>query len=199
MTNERFNSDPQGPLDSSQGPLKSGPLRELLTWWVEARAGARLPPRSAVDPLAFPHALPVVWLCDWDRTQRSGRLRLAGDDIERLYGRPLKGAWLEATAGESEPERVLQIYRRVAEEPCLYRSRGHVYRIAHDLYGDGERLILPLAEDGRTVSHLIGATVFRLTGTPIDPEALPDTGHDADVRESFAPPEAAEDWLRGGA
>lgn len=153
----------------------SGPMRDVLTWWARARAerlaappaedaGAVLPAHAQLDPARFPKALPSIWLCDWYADQRSARMRLTGDDIARLFDRPLKGCWLDDLAGERTRPQILEIYRRVAETPCLYHSDGAIYRLSRELHGEGQRLILPLADDGRRVSHLLGVTEYGLTG-----------------------------------
>lgn len=166
-----------GSADRDPPPApQSAALLELLDWWRNARGDAPLPPRAAVDPSRFPRALPYTWLCDWNPTARSARMRLVGDEVERLYERSLRGQWVDAGASEETRQRMLTIYRRVAEEPCLYYAYGQVYRLTPELEGNGERMILPLGDDGRQITHLIGITVYALHGPPTARPQLPDAG-----------------------
>jgi len=46
------------------------------------------------------------------------------------------------------------------KEPALYRGKGLVYKTA-DNFGYGERISLPISNDGHTPDGIFGATEYR--------------------------------------
>src|SRR3546814_9671576 len=59
------------------------------------RADRTLPGRRQIDPAAIAGVLPHVWLCDYEPAGRRFRYRLAGESIADVFGRSLRGLWLE--------------------------------------------------------------------------------------------------------
>jgi hypothetical protein len=165
--------------------------RQVLRWWsgaVEARTQngqLQLPARHEVDPAAFPTALASVCLADWLAEERTARFRLSGDEIDRLFDRSLVGLRLEDIAGPGRESRLLGIYRTVAETPCVHVAEGRIYQLSRDLEGLGQRLILPLAEDGREITHLISVTSYELHGSPAAKVHPFDASGAPGVRESY--------------
>jgi len=69
--------------------------------------------------------------------------------------------------------RVFARHKRVVAEPALYHGSGRVFH--HEgRSGRGERIILPLAEDGRNGDGILGATIYELSA-PLDVERVDDT------------------------
>jgi hypothetical protein len=165
--------------------------RQVLHWWCAAAEACRqsgelrLPGRSRVDPTAFPAALPSVCLADWLAAERTAQFRLSGDEIDRLFNRSLVGLRLEDIAGPGRESRLLGIYRSVAETPCVHVAEGRIYRLSRDLEGLGERLILPLADDGREITHLLSVTSYELHGSPTADARPFDVSGESGVRESY--------------
>jgi hypothetical protein len=165
--------------------------RQVLRWWsgaARARGGAgepRLPGRDQLDPVAFPTALPAVCLADWLAEERTARFRLSGDNIDRLFDRSLVGLRLEDIARPGRESRLLAIYRKVAETPCAHAASGRIYRLSRELQGIGQRLILPLADDGRRVTHLISVTSYEVSGSPHADVRPYDAADDGEVSESY--------------
>src|SRR5262245_59986372 len=77
------------------GHVKDERLRRLLQHWIARRAGALLPKRSAIDPTAIGPILASVWMCDYLPDGRRFRMRLVGEDINRLYGRNVTNCMFE--------------------------------------------------------------------------------------------------------
>ena len=153
-----------------------------------------MPARSEVEPTAFFHALPKVWICDWLPQSVNARCRISGDDIDRIYGKSLRGLTLEHYVSPEMLEKVRELYRHVAEEPAIYHSIGKVYVLSRDLHGYGERVILPLSDDGTRTTHFLGVTDYSYLQHLDSPEDLkPDGGFD-DVEEQYLPLDAADDW-----
>jgi hypothetical protein len=55
-------------------------------------------------------------------------------------------------------------YRRVLEQPAFMCNQGAVFSL-HGGVGVGERIVMPLAEDGIHPDGILGATVYRLNGS----------------------------------
>ena len=141
--------------------VKDERLRRLLRHWLEQRGDGLTPMRSAIDPTAIAPILSSIWLCDFLPADRRFRMRLAGEEINQLYGRNVTQCSFEEIIAPALLDDVMRRYRRVVEEPAILHCSGHVY-LASDRSDVGERLVLPLSDDSGAVLHMIGATVYRL-------------------------------------
>jgi hypothetical protein len=150
------------PLDlDSFAHVKDERLRRLLRHWLECRGSGLAPRRSAIDPTAIAPILSSIWLCDYEPADRRFRMRLAGEDINRLYGRNVTQCYFEEIIAPALFSDVMQRYRRVVEEPSIMHCGGHIY-LASNRSEVGERLVLPLADDSGAIMHVIGASVYRM-------------------------------------
>ncbi len=150
------------PLDlNAFAHVKAERLRRLLRHWLECRGGAVAPKRSAIDPTAIGPILSSVWLCDYEPADRRFRMRLAGEEINRLYGRNVTQCYFEEIIAPALLSDVMQRYRRVVEQPAIMHCGGHIY-LASNRSEVGERLVLPLADDSGAIRHVIGASVYRM-------------------------------------
>lgn len=120
-----------------------------------------MPKRSAIDPTAIGPILSSVWMCDYLPDGRRLRMRLVGEDINRLYGRNVTNCMFEEIIAPGLLPELMQRYRRVVEEPAIMHNAGNIY-LASDRSEVGERLVLPLADDSGAVRHVIGASVYRM-------------------------------------
>lgn len=136
-------------------------MRRLLRHWLEGRGGGLAPRRSAIDPTAIGPILSSVWMCDYEPADRRFRMRLAGEEINRLYGRNVTQCYFEEIIEPAVLPDVLRRYRRVVEEPAILHCGGHIY-LASNRSEVGERLVLPLTDDGGAIRHVIGASVYRM-------------------------------------
>jgi hypothetical protein len=141
--------------------VKEERLWLLLRHWLERRGEATAPARSAIDPTAIGPILASVWMCDYLPQERRFRMRLAGEDINHLYGRNITNCYFEDIIMPPLLDDVLRRYRRVVEEPAILHCGGHIY-LASDRSEVGERIVLPLADDSGRIVHAIGASVYRL-------------------------------------
>jgi hypothetical protein len=141
--------------------VKDERLRRLLRHWLACRGDGLAPKRSAIDPTAIGPILASVWMCDYLPDERSFRMRLAGEDINRVYGRNVTQCTFEEIIAPAMLPDLLQRYRRVVEEPAIMHCAGNIY-LASDRSEVGERLVLPLADDSGAIRHAIGASVYRM-------------------------------------
>ncbi|HYC03120.1 MAG TPA: PAS domain-containing protein [Azospirillaceae bacterium] len=151
--------------------LRDPRLRRLLAHWL-GLAGGRVPSRDALDPLDIPYALPICWLCDLmpDEGFPQGRFRyrLAGDVIERIFGRSLRGVHLDELVPPADWPRVEARWLSVLALPAIGVHVGTVYD-TYDTLLVGERLLLPLLDRQGRATIILGATAYETA----DPETLP--------------------------
>jgi hypothetical protein len=141
--------------------VKDERLRRLLRHWLDCRGGGLAARRSAIDPTAIGPILSSVWLCDFEPAERRFRMRLAGEEINRLYGRNVTQCSFEEIIEPALLPDVLRRYRRVVAEPAILHCGGHIY-LASNRSEVGERLVLPLSDDSDAIMHVIGASVYRM-------------------------------------
>jgi hypothetical protein len=135
------------------------PLFRLLSYWWAQRAGGLVPERRAFDPAAVAHLLGSFWICEREAETRRFRLRLIGEEVHALVGRRVTGAYVEDVFAPHRGE-VVKFLVHVTETPAIHYSAGPLYR-GEDGAMTGERLALPMAEDG-VVRFVYGATVYAL-------------------------------------
>ena len=162
LTRARTEQEASGPVLSFEkflAGIESRRLREVAEHWRRARGAYRMPRWSDIDPGEIVRQLPIVWAWKYDRAGGRFTGRLAGEEINWALGKPLRGADLVEFFGEAKAPPILARYRRVVDEPCFVHWRGQVFRHAERL-GLGERIILPMAEDGATGDGVLGATIY---------------------------------------
>jgi hypothetical protein len=167
------------PLDlDAFAHVKDGRLRRLLQHWLERRGNGLAPMRTAIDPTAIAPILASVWLCDYLPADRCFRMRLAGEEINRLYGRNVTQCTFEEIIEPALLADVVRRYRRVVAEPAILHCGGNIY-LASNRSEVGERLVLPLSDESGAIMHVIGASVYRmelkLGEGPITRESMTET------------------------
>lgn len=188
-------------------PVRCRHLLDVLAWWQAARPVGGVPYRRAIDPAAFPRALPCVWLCDYEPAAGEFRYRLAGEDINAVFGRPLKGRTLAAAFPTAAGvEAVHGALWRVIAEPAVGHAEGPVYSWL-GRQRPGERLMLPLLDDAGRCTAVLGATRYQPAagasgqahGGPAPRNSAQSARPDAEsapatLEERFFPIDSADAW-----
>lgn len=156
-------------------------LRELLHHWNDARGSRRMPAWSDLKPAAMKAVLPYVWSWKYDRANDRFTGRLAGDRIHKLFGANNAGRPIEDCFPRNYCAAIVPLFKRIVTTPELFREHGPVYGHLGTSCA-GERIALPLADDGEHGDGLIGATHFVLDA----PRAPEDTALTGTVEEWFA-------------
>jgi hypothetical protein len=140
-------------------PLTSSALRAVARWWLSTYTPGRLPHRNEIDLDAIKLALPYVWLIEHIPEDDAFRYRLAGEHVNGVFGSSLRGKYLGEIIEPHMLDTVRDRFLHTLKTPGVVYAVGRVYmRIGG--YREGERLILPLSDDGVTGTHLFGVTDY---------------------------------------
>jgi hypothetical protein len=137
--------------------------RFLETWKAMAREKGGLPSRRDIDPARIgADLLPNIFLADILRGGKPAlrfRFRLLGQVItERETTRP--GVFLDELGASADLAGIERQYRAAIDREVYLREQSLVW---NDVRKDAflySVLILPLADDGETVSHLLGLAIY---------------------------------------
>lgn len=138
-------------------------LQRLFAYWRGLCREERMPSRSDIDPVEIPDLLPNIFLLDVVGDAEDFVFRLAGSLVEDAFSMTLRGksvADIQRRAGTLIP---------IAHHIEVARGGGPRYREGNMMVAGREhwkvqRLLLPLASDGRTIDMLMGGAVFLLGG-----------------------------------
>lgn len=131
----------------------------LLRYVDGKRGGNRWAARADIDPSDIPKLLPNIWVIEVEPrppgdTATRLRVRLAGTQVERIYGRSLAGAYLENLDWGHHSQRIFASLNRMAD-----LGEGHFLdasaQIQPRLSRRVRRLGLPLSDSQTRVSHLL--------------------------------------------
>lgn len=128
--------------------------------WLRLRNDGAIPGRADFDPAMVPALLPNIWLIDVQAEPLRFRFRLIGTAVVFVVGHDLKGRWVDEHIEVFEDSAFGNDLKAVARDGKPRHYRGPASgRFAPDVT-DVERIILPLAADGRNVDMLLGLTIF---------------------------------------
>ncbi len=146
--------------------IVSPALKHVAEHWNKVRGSRAMPSWSDIRPSQLAAELPLIWSYKYDRAADALIGRLAGDHVEKIFGKTFRGAPMSTLyPGDTYPH-MFALFKRVVCEPALYRSEGMVFKCV-DHYGHGERIALPLAADGVLGDGIFGATVYNsIRGKP---------------------------------
>ncbi len=151
----------QSRLEIETLPLVTDPgLRALYAYWRElgGHTGG-LPRLQNFDALRLPKLLPSIWVLEVDLESRRFRMRLAGENINAIYGRNVAGHFFADIFDPADVPTIVQRYSRALREPAIYHATGYVYAAA-GRYSPGERLGLPMLGREGATNTLLGGTVY---------------------------------------
>jgi hypothetical protein len=136
-------------------------VRRLYEYWRKIHPPTgELPGRQHFDPVDIPNLLRYLWLLDIHRDPLRFRYRLLGTVHVAAMRRNLVGQWLDEVhpsflTSPSYPQYVDLVTHRRAS----YRKGAPGFHVDPDLY-EMERVILPLARNGRDVDMTLAITIY---------------------------------------
>jgi hypothetical protein len=149
-----------------ESAIVSPDLLQVARHWRAACGARRMPAWRDIRPAAIVAQLPIIWSYKFDAASDAFTGRLAGDKITAIFGHSFRGAAMKDLFPAQEYQRAFTRHKRVVAEPAFFHGTGLVF--AHlGRHGVGERIILPLAEDGEHGDGIVGATKYNMaTGEP---------------------------------
>src|ERR1700682_1692149 len=136
----------------------------LYEYWREkAPLPGMLPGRRHIDPTEIPTLLDNIWLLDVVGEPGRFRYRLIGDAMYRkgIPGRP--GEFVDQFFRAGIADERLDVLRAIVATGLPSWARGAPLLAHETQIFEIERIILPLAADGRAVDILLCLTVFYQT------------------------------------
>lgn len=134
-------------------------LHQLIAYWFDIRGERTVPALRDLDPTEIPLLLGQIWLCD--RLADSGRFRyrLAGEKINAFWGYSIAGKHLDEIVPSDRLASTTEKFRMACELPAILHD--HIcLSLSEEITQTGERLILPMSDDGVRVNVLLG-TAYR--------------------------------------
>lgn len=153
-----------GAKRAASGLLPPGADDRLLTFleaWMGARRGRLVPNKQDFDPFEVPTLLRFTWLYRFDPVLDDFACLLAGEDVNRAWGAPIKGKTLRQIVGDTDHPIVLQRWRAIIDTPLVQYGAKDEKLSNQDLWR-AERLLMPLASSEECRDHVIGVSLYRL-------------------------------------
>jgi len=139
--------------------IASAALKDVAMHWNAARRDRRMPRWTDIIPARIAAHLSLVWSFKYDAARDVFTGRLVGERIARHIGKDFRGLSLaEAYPAEALPW-VRVMFSRVVREPALYAHAGPLFHQMGRAHL-GERILLPLSEDGVAADGVLGATIL---------------------------------------
>ncbi len=134
-------------------------LREIHAYWASRIVDGRLPARRDIEPGDIPRLLPGLFLVDLIAgPPRRFQYRLVGTQIARIEGE-LTGKYLDEIMRADTAAEVVRHYEDACRRQIYVCDRSLEWPDRDTV--DYSVLLLPLAEDGRTVDRLLGYALYR--------------------------------------
>jgi hypothetical protein len=136
-----------------------------LHYW-QAIKGDRLPSRHDIDPIDIPDLLANIMLLDVLESGKDFRYRLAGTEIERNFGAPIKGLTLGGLV-QSFPsiKPILDVKIRCVETISAYACDAAMF--TH--FGTKKQvycIAMPLSDDGSKVTQIFSIGILERITEP---------------------------------
>lgn len=136
-------------------------LTELFVYWRSRLRGLSSPRKRDIDPVDIPRLLPYLAIFDVGGVNAPDyRIRLAGTEVERMNGLKLTGLTLADVMRRTRTEIDLSEYALAVQQGCPRVSSGRLLHAGRDHIAF-DRLLLPLSEDGCTITHLLAIFDYR--------------------------------------
>jgi hypothetical protein len=147
-------------FDNFLQSIASPDLKCVACYWNEARKGRAITGWHDIHPAQIAAQLPKIWVYRYNREADLFTGRLAGYHIEQIFGKSFRGTPMTELYPKEDYPRLFARAKRVTCEPALFRSKGTVFKHV-DRFGEGERIMMPLADDGILGDGVFGATTYQ--------------------------------------
>lgn len=139
--------------------LASPALQAIVDHWRQVCTDRPMPAWSDLSPSSLAPHFKRLWAFKYERASGEFTARLAGNRAMVGFGKSFRGTTLK----DIHPSHVFDLAQahmtKVVTEPAAYYCSGKLFRAGTQII-EGERIILPLASDGRNGDGVLGATDF---------------------------------------
>lgn len=156
-----------GPLTLDPGSFLDERLRALHDYWRRSCLDGKPMARARLDPVDLPGLLSNLMIVEVPADGSEPRFRLAGAEIEDRYGRSLRGLRLSETFPMVRRRDTSHQWAEILVDARPKYRRGPMAFPEGRVF-EAERLLLPLSEGERRVSHILGAICY----LPLSPQAF---------------------------
>jgi len=159
ITPDPMNAPPQANFETLLSRIRSPALLAVARLWNEARGARRMPRWSDLKSPALSPYSKMLWGYNYDSKTGDFTGSLLGRKLEKWVGEdfchsPLSD--LHSIVNFKESNAYLT---KIVTAPLAGRSSGRLFMV-DDLAVTGERIALPVAEDGKTGDAVFGASDF---------------------------------------
>jgi hypothetical protein len=150
-----------------QDQLQSVDIVRLYDHWSALRRGREFPAKGDIDPSAIVSCLPFLSIAEIHREPLRIRYRLVGTEIVRLRGGDPTWKWMHELGWSQET-----VAEFLTQYDIMLRRREPIFGVDDILWIDGrprlyEWALLPLSDDGTTITHCIVIEDLRASGRPL--------------------------------
>src|SRR6266404_7493121 len=128
-------------------------LLQLIAYWQEKRGPSFAPARKSIDPLDLGYVLGDVALMEVERDPLRFRYRLHGSNLATRSHADMTGRSIEEIADPDFRATLRDILTEVCQSRAPWFARAN--RVWADGPGDFEAAVLPLSEDGESVTMIL--------------------------------------------
>lgn len=150
-------------LDPTEAQLARPRLRDAFAYWRDKAPQGGLPARADLEPSQIVRLLPYLFLVDVVAGSGRFRYRLVGTRITEWSGGDATGWYMDDPRCGSGGAVLQALHAEVAASgrPLATTGEEALFKGSLLLF---DRLLLPLAADGRTVDMILGCADGRLPG-----------------------------------
>jgi len=141
-------------------------VRQIHDYWRSIHPAAGLPGRQHLDPVDIPSLLPNIGLIDAPGPQGDFTFRLMGTKLVDFYGADFTGkSFVGAYVKATESMAYNDLRATVADHLPRWR-RGQAMFVRNREYVIIERIYLPFASDGATVTMVLALLLAKYGDNP---------------------------------
>jgi hypothetical protein len=145
----------EGFIHSVQSPA----LRIVAKHWHEARGTKRMPSWMDLQSYDSPPYFESLWGLNYDLATGQFAWRFSGGRFQKWVGENCRDARIYDRHPDSASAESQQLLTRIITTGRAARSSGPLFAVG-DFVVTGERIALPMSEDGETGDGILGASVY---------------------------------------
>lgn len=150
---------PDGDFWKLLSRIQSPPLRAVAQAWNQARGGKPMPGWENLSASTLHPYGKMLWGFAYDRKSGVFTGCLAGRRLGAWVGENFHGGQLQDLHSPANYPEAQRILTRIVTTPLAFRSSGCLFK-ADGFVINGERIVLPLAEDGQNGDGVLGASAY---------------------------------------